>query len=115
MDRRSLARTYYEAIDDWDEGALRDILATDFTQHRADQTFDSRAAFVRFMREDRPRTDTRHVIDRVYDGPNGDVAVAGRLVATDGEDAGDVLFAFLDVFAVGDGRLESLRTFSTGE
>ncbi|MFB6071410.1 MAG: nuclear transport factor 2 family protein [Halobacterium sp.] len=104
MDDEALAEAYYEAVDDGDYDALRELLAEGFVQVRPDRTFDGRDAFVSFMREDRPRTDTRHVLDAVYEGADG-VAARGRVVATDGP-----LFAFVDVFETeGDGisRLET--------
>ena len=117
MSRRSLVREYYRALDEGDYDALRDVLAPEFTQERGDRTFASRAAFVSFMRDDRPRFDTRHEVDTIYDGPDGDVAVAGRLYATDdagAADAGAVLFEFLDVFEIDAGTIVGLRTFSDG-
>lgn len=117
MAHASLVREYYDALDDGDYEALRDVLAPDFRQERGDRTFDSRDAFLSFMRDDRPRFDTRHDIERVYSGPDGDVAVAGRLIATDAAgaaDAGDVLFDFLDVFEIQAGEIRGLRTFADG-
>jgi len=105
MDDDALVQAYYDAIDDGDYDALRDVLAADFVQVRPDLTHDGRDAFVAFMREDRPRTDTQHVLDAVYDGADG-VAARGRVVATDGP-----LFSFVDVFEMGDDRIQKLRTY----
>lgn len=105
MDADALVQAYYDAIDDGDYDALRDILATDFVQERPDTTHDGRDAFVSFMRDDRPRTDTRHVLDGVYEGADG-VAARGRLVAPEGP-----MFAFVDVFETTDGRIDRLRTY----
>jgi len=104
-------QAYYDAIDDGDYDALRALLADDFVQERPDTTHDSPEAFVAFMRDDRPRDDTRHVLDGVYDGPDGGAAARGRLVAPEGP-----LFAFVDVFKTetgGDGteRISRLRTY----
>lgn len=117
MTPEGLVREYYAALDDGDYDALRSVLHPDFTQERGDQTFESRDEFVSFMREDRPRHDTRHDVETVYDGPDGDRAVTGRLVATDeagAEDAGEVLFAFLDVFELEEEAIIGLRTFVDG-
>jgi ketosteroid isomerase-like protein len=108
MDAAALAQTYYDAIDDGDYEALRDVLVPAFTHVRPDMTLDGREAFVSFMREDRPKTDTRHVVDAVSDGRSG-VAARGRVLdATDGGE----LVAFVDVFDVGEERIEGLETYA---
>lgn len=107
MDAAALAQTYYDAIDDGDYDALREVLAPGFEHVRPDLTLDGREAFVSFMREDRPRTDTSHVVDAVYDGRDG-VAARGRVLAPDGE-----LFAFVDAFDVEGGEIVSLRTYAS--
>lgn len=115
MTPEALVREYYAAIDDGDYDTLRDLLVPAFTQERGDRTFDSRGEFVSFMRHDRPRHDTRHDIETIYDGPDGDVAVAGQVVATGeagADDAGEVLFEFLDVFGIEDAEIVGLRTFA---
>jgi ketosteroid isomerase-like protein len=107
----SLARAYYAALDGADYERLAGLLASDFVQHRPDQTLDGRERFVRFMREERPLTDTSHPIDAVYvlDGETQDeVAVRGRLLRADGSE----LVSFVDVFRVADGLLQSLRTYT---
>ncbi|MFB6270982.1 MAG: nuclear transport factor 2 family protein [Halobacterium sp.] len=106
MDAAALAQTYYDAIDDGDYGALREVLAPEFEHVRPDVTLSGREEFVSFMREGRPRTDTRHVVDAVYDGRDG-VAARGRVLGPDGE-----LFAFVDAFEVADGRIVSLTTYA---
>ncbi|WP_232686652.1 nuclear transport factor 2 family protein [Halobacterium zhouii] len=106
MDAAGLAQAYYDAIDDGDYDALADLLAADFVQVRPDMTHEGREAFVSFMREERPRKDTRHVVDAMYDGAEG-VAARGRLVAPEGP-----LFSFVDVFEVGDERIERIQTFA---
>ena len=125
MDRRDAAMAYYEAIDAGDYDRLRALLAPDFVQHRPDRTLDGPKSFVRFMREERPRTDTEHVVDAVgvggemaeasrNDGEtprHGDVSavfVEGRLRAADGTD----LFGFVDVHRVSDAGIESLTTYT---
>lgn len=100
------ARAYYEAIDAGDYGRLTDLLDPGFVHERPDRTLEGRDRFVEFMREDRPRFDTEHVVDALYESDLG-VAVQGRLLDADGEE----LFAFVDVFAVEDGRLAGLKTY----
>lgn len=113
MNESTLARRYFEYIDAGDYDALADLLTSDFRHVRPDRTFDGRRAFVSFMREDRPQTDTTHVVDAVFvpddESPQERVAVEGRLLG----DAGGQLFAFVDVFEFSaDGRLAELRTFT---
>jgi ketosteroid isomerase-like protein len=109
----ALARAYYRALDEGDYESLEGLLAPDFVHDRPDQTLEGRERFVRFMREERPLTDTSHPIDGVFVRSDGDdagseVAVRGRLLRADGSE----ITAFVDVFAVADGRLESLRTYT---
>ena len=128
MDRRDVAMAYYEAIDAGDYDRLRALLAPGFVQRRPDRTFDGRESFVRFMREERPRTDTDHVVDAVGVGGempeasrddgeapetprNGEAStifVEGRLRAADDTD----LFGFVDVHRVSDAGIESLTTYT---
>jgi ketosteroid isomerase-like protein len=63
---RDLVVRYYDALDAGDYDALRGLLAPEFVQRRPDRSFESREAFVRFMRDDRPQTDTAHAVDAVY-------------------------------------------------
>jgi ketosteroid isomerase-like protein len=113
------ARAYYRAIDAGAYEDLRALLGEGFVQHRPDRTLDGADSFVQFMREDRPETDTSHVVDHVYRGTVGDgspedatdgtrVAVEGRLERANGE----TWFRFVDVFVVRDGLLRSLRTYT---
>jgi ketosteroid isomerase-like protein len=114
MDRRDAVRDYYDAIDAGDYDRLRTLLAPEFVQHRPDRTFDGRDRFVEFMREERPRTDTEHLIDEVCVGDSGDVDgvtvfVRGRLRAVDGTE----LFGFVDVHRLAGRRIRSLTTYTT--
>lgn len=110
----ALARTYYRALDDGDYAALADVLAPAFVHERPDLTLEGRDRFVRFMRDERPETDTTHPLDGVFrradaeGNPETEVAVRGRLLRADGTQ----LAAFVDVFAVAEGRLQSLRTYT---
>mgnify|MGYP000150347549 CR=1 FL=1 len=109
MDRRDAVRGYYDAIDAGDYDSLRGLLAPGFVQRRPDRTFDGREAFVRFMREERPRTDTEHVLSTVCVADDAETVFArGHLRGHDGER----LFGFVDAFEVADGRIESLTTYS---
>jgi ketosteroid isomerase-like protein len=103
----ALAREYYRAIDAGAYDTLGELLAPGFVQERGDRRLEGRETFVRFMREERPVTDTTHDVEAVYDGPEG-VAVRGRLLNPDGSE----WFEFVDAFDVADGRLARLRTFT---
>ena len=107
MDADGLVQAYYDAIDDGDYDALRDLLAPDFEHVRPDRTLSGRDEFVSFMRDGRPQTDTAHVLDAVYEGRDG-VAARGRLLDDDGE-----LFAFVDVFDLSAGTIEGLTTYAS--
>jgi ketosteroid isomerase-like protein len=104
-------RTYYAAIDAGAYDRLRDALDPDFVQERSDRTFDGRERFVRFMRDERPRTDTTHEVESACVGGRGDdceVFVRGRLLTSDGEE----MFGFVDVHRVVGGRITSLSTYT---
>ncbi len=117
-DPTALARAYYRALDEHDYDLLASLLAPAFVHERPDRTIEGRERFVRFMRDERPQTDTSHPIDGVYvsSGANGndgtassrEVVVRGRLLAADE----DVITAFVDVFTVDDGRLQALETYT---
>ena len=104
--RADTARTYYRAIDDESYDTLRSILAPEFVQERPDRTLDGPDRFVRFMREERPMTDTTHAIDALY-GDDREVAVRGRLLR-----GGESLFGFVDVFSFEAGEVTRLRTYT---
>ena len=108
-DPADLARAYYDAIDAGEYDRLASLLDPDFVQRRPDRTFEGRDRFVAFMRDERPNTDTTHVVERVYPAGPG-VAVRGRLLDADGE----ALFAFVDVFDVDadGGKLAALETYA---
>jgi ketosteroid isomerase-like protein len=109
MDRREAVRTYYEAIDAGAYDRLAEALDPSFVHRRSDRTLDGRDAFVGFMRDERPRTDTVHRLETVCVCDESTAFVRGRLDATDGEE----LFGFVDVFDLGDdGRLRSLTTYT---
>jgi ketosteroid isomerase-like protein len=113
-----LALAYYEHIDNGAYGSLRDLLADGFVQDRGDMTLEGADRFVTFMREERPDTDTTHVVERVYrtDPATPDdsaetvehAAVEGRLERADGE----TWFRFVDTFTARGGRLIRLGTYT---
>jgi ketosteroid isomerase-like protein len=102
-------RSFYTAIDDGAYDRLERLLDPSFVHRRPDRTLDSRDRFVRFMRDERPRTDTEHVLTTLCvsaDTPATAFA-RGRLRSVDGDD----LFGFVDVHRV-DGVIESLTTYT---
>ena len=105
-DGPALAREYYRAIDAGDYDALEAVLDPEFTHERGDRTLSGREAFVSFMAEQRPETETTHVVERLYTGPGG-VAVQGELRRADGS----LFFRFVDVFRV-EKRLAHLVTYA---
>ncbi|WP_254272911.1 nuclear transport factor 2 family protein [Haloarcula marina] len=105
------ARAYYRALDEGDYDLLERLLAPEFVHDRPDRQLDGRSRFVRFMREERPQTDTSHPVDAVYRrvGDGGtEVVVRGRLLDTDG----NRLVGFVDVFRFEDGRICRLDTYT---
>ena len=107
-DAEATVRAYYAALDEGDGDALESLLAPAFVQHRPDRTFEGREAFVSFMRDDRPMTDTTHELLTVFVAGD-EVAARGRLLDADGA----TLFRFVDVHELGDdGRIERLQTFT---
>lgn len=118
MDPTVPAREFYRAVDDDAYETLADLLAPEFVHDRPDRTIEGREAFVRFMRDERPVTDTTHALDAVFvraeaagdDAGEGatEVAVRGRLLRGDGSE----WFGFVDVFAVEAGRATHLTTYT---
>jgi ketosteroid isomerase-like protein len=111
-----LVADYYSALDTHDYDALRTLLDPAFVQHRPDRRFDSREAFVRFMRDDRPQSDTTHRVHTRYvpdaesDGTPGVTEVLARGELRSAE--GDLLVRFVDRFRLTDGRIVQLETFT---
>lgn len=99
-------RSYYRTIDGKRYEDLRDLLAPEFVHERPDRTFEGRETFVGFMRDERPRTETGHELDRVYDGGD-EIAVRGRLC-----DGDERLFGFVDVHTIEDGSIARLKTYT---
>ena len=116
VDPASLVERYYRALDEHAYDDLEDVLAPAFTQRRPDRTFESREAFVRFMREERPGRDTTHELDEELlidrhepDEDGARIVLARGRVLTPG---GSTLVDFADVFAVAAGRIERLDTYT---
>ena len=105
-DPETVARAYYEAIDDGRYEDLRDLLGADFLHDRPDRDIEGPEALVQFMREERPLTETTHEIDGCYRNDES-VAIQGRL-----EHDGEILFRFLDNHAIEDRRITHLRTYT---
>ena len=109
MDGVDAVRAYYRALDSHAYDDLAALLASDFTHYRPDRTLEGRERFVRFMREERPMTDTTHELCSLYRAVEGDgVAARGRLLDADGE----ALFGFLDVHGFADGTIVSIHTYT---
>jgi len=118
------ARAYYRALDAGDYDLLAALLAEGFVHDRPGRTTEGRERFVRFMREERPQTDTTHPVDAVFEAdgsevsdarrapsgqrPDGAVAVRGRLLDADG----DRIVRFVDVFEFTAGRIGRVETYT---
>ncbi|ERG96189.1 nuclear transport factor 2 family protein [Haloquadratum walsbyi] len=105
-ERTEAARAYYDSIDQDNYDKLASLLTPEFTHQRSDQTLAGRERFVQFMRDERPMTDTTHVVDRVYTNKN-EVAVRGRLLRE-----GELLFEFVDVFIFDEHNMSRLQTYT---
>jgi ketosteroid isomerase-like protein len=109
MDGPALTREYYRSIDADDYETLASLLAEGFVHERPDRTLSGRDRFVEFMREERPETDTEHVLDAVYSTDKGGrVAAEGRLLRADGE----VWFGFVDTFDIDEKTIADIRTYT---
>lgn len=109
MDGPALTREYYRSIDADDYETLASLLAEEFVHERPDRTLSGRERFVQFMREERPETDTEHVIDSVYRTEDGGrVAAEGRLLRADGE----TWFGFVDTFDIDGETIADIRTYT---
>ena len=107
--RVEAARAYYRALDEDDYDLLEALLAPAFVHDRPDERIEGRNAFVTFMRDDRPATDTTHPITAIYEQAEGNgVAVHGQLLAPDGEQ----ITAFVDLFFFADGAIRRIQTFT---
>jgi len=107
MDQSRLVADYYQCLDDDEYETLQSLLHPEFVQQRPDRRFESRAAFVEFMRTERPQTDTTHRVDTLLESTDS-LAVYGRLFDAEGSE----LFEFIDVFRFDDGRILTVDTFS---
>ncbi|MCU4752916.1 nuclear transport factor 2 family protein [Halobacteria archaeon AArc-curdl1] len=114
---REIVREYYAALDEHAYNALETLLGPEFVQHRPDRTFETRAAFIEFMRDGRPNPHTRHELDDVSlerdEKGAATVVVHGRVLdePTAGEgEAEPELFAFTDRFYLDEERIVRLET-----
>jgi len=105
--RLDRASAYYRSIDGDDYDLLAAILTESFVHDRPDRTIEGRERFVRFMREERPQTDTTHPIDGIYRDDDG-VAVQGRLLDADG----DRIVGFVDVFSFEGDLVDRIETYT---
>lgn len=102
-----LVRAYYESLDSGAYDRLEKLLAPEFVHERPEMTLSSRAEFVAFMRDERPRTDTAHLIETVYRAAGGtEFAAKGRLVADE-----ETITGFADLFTMTDDRIERIETY----
>ena len=108
-------RRYYEAIDAGDYERFADLLAPAVVHDRPDRTIEGRETLVGFMRDDRPEKDTKHEVlvvcrGRVAEENRGAsrFVAEGRLLDADG----DELFRFADAFALEDGKIAEIRTYT---
>jgi ketosteroid isomerase-like protein len=104
-----LVDSYYEALDTHAYDQLEAVLDPDFVHERPDRTLEGRETFVRFMRKERPESDTVHELDtKLTEGST--VAIEGRVLNNDG---GEIIL-FLDVHKIDKSgeRIESLRTYT---
>ncbi|AHG00216.1 hypothetical protein HALLA_16830 [Halostagnicola larsenii XH-48] len=108
MDGDALVRRYYDALDDHEYETLEGLLDPGFVQQRPDRTFESREAFVQFMREKRPNPDTSHdLVELVVDDDRGRIAARGRVLEGEQE-----LFEFADFFELVGDSIVRLETYS---
>jgi len=107
MDHARLVDEYYRCLDAEEYETLTSILHPQFVQHRPDRSFESREAFVEFMQNGRPNTDTTHEVDKLLESA-ASLAASGRLFDADGTK----LFDYIDVFRFDDGQILAVDTFS---
>jgi ketosteroid isomerase-like protein len=107
MDPQRIAQMYYEYIDTGNYDSLADILAPEFVHERPDRTIEGRTRFIRFMRDERPMTETKHKIQTIVGGEN-QAGVEGQLILESGEH----LFGFVDIFEIADEHIGRIRTYT---
>jgi len=107
--QKSLVADYYESLDTHTYDQLETLLHPEFVHERPDMTLSGRDEFIRFMRDDRPNTDTSHPIDTLYPADNSsEIAVRGRLLSADEA----LITEFVDIFSFGGEQIERIRTFT---
>jgi len=107
MDRYDAVERYYHTIDADEYEELRALLADDFVHDRGDMRLDGADAFVAFMRDDRPDTETSHELTAIYESDAG-VAAEGTLRRASGEP----MFSFVDTFRFENEKLYALTTYT---
>lgn len=104
----NVVRAYYESLDNEAYDRLEELLTAAFVHERPEMTLSGRQEFVRFMRDERPRTDTSHPIETIYRaGGETELAAKGRLVAD-----GETITGFCDLFTLADGRIDRIETYT---
>ena len=107
-DGENVVRAYYESLDDGAYDRLEGLLTEGFVHERPEMTLSGRQEFVAFMRDERPRTDTSHLIETVYRTDGGtEFAAKGRLVAD-----GETITGFVDLVTLADGRIHRIETYT---
>jgi len=104
-----IVREYYDALDRQRYDRLASLLVPGFVHVRPEMTLDGRERFVRFMREERPASETTHPIERIYRTPDAtELAVRGRLLT----ESGEPITGFVDVFRFDADRISRIRTYT---
>jgi len=107
MDRRDTVERYYRHIDADEYEPLRELLAPEFVHDRSDMRLDGRAAFVAFMRDERPDTETSHELTTLYEAETA-VAAEGTLRRA----SGDKMFSFVDTFRFDGEVVRAVTTYT---
>ncbi len=106
---QALVTTYYDSLDTHAYDRLETILGPDFVHERPDMTHSGRDAFIQFMREGRPNTDTSHPVDELYPATqSNELAARGRLLSAEDE----LITTFVDIFSFDGDQITQLRTFT---
>lgn len=108
MDSETLVRTYYQALDEQEYQQLMEVLCPEFVHERPDRTISGRKSFIKFMRDNRPDTDTTHRITSLFINSDGHVAAQGTLMRNDNT----IWFRFVDVFMIEAENIHSLITYT---
>lgn len=109
-EREAAVRSYYDRIDADDYEGIFDLFADDVTYHRPGRdTIRGIEALRRFYREERPLSGGEHEVEAVLvDGDS--VAVRGRFVGEQADDAVD--FGFADLHRFEGGTIVERHTYT---